>query len=61
MSVVFVLTRIGESVSPSVCESWFKIFIFGPMIYISGLLLIGFIFSCFIPFETRGKALDSKI
>lgn len=61
MSLIFLIARFGESLSPFICEELFKHYEFGPMMFISGLLLIGLIASFFIPFETRGEAIDSKI
>lgn len=61
MSVVFVVARIGESFAPFICELSFKAFIFGPLVFIAFLSLIGLIVAFLIPFETRGEALDSKI
>jgi MFS family permease len=61
MSVIFVAARLGESLSPSICELSFKLYIFGPLVFIAGLASIGIIVAILIPFETRGEALDSKI
>ena len=61
MSVIFVVARLGESLSPSICELSFKAYMFGPLVFIACLALTGFVVACLIPFETRGEALDSKI
>ena len=61
MSIIFVVARIAESVSPSICELMFKLFEFGPLLWICLLCLIGVVFALLIPFETRGEAIDSKI
>ena len=61
MSVIFVVARLGESISPSVCELMFKWYSFGPLIWICLLCMIGMIFALLIPFETRGEAIDSKV
>jgi MFS family permease len=61
MSVIFVVARLGESFSPSICELMFKWYEYGPLLWIALLCLIGMVFSFLIPFETRGQAIDSKI
>lgn len=61
MSVIFVVARIGESFSPMLCELFLKLYMFGPLLFIAILSLIGIITAFLMPFETRGEPLDTKI